>query len=275
MGAELLQPFDVLFEVDGLPVAELPSELRRIHAGDLGFEEPRVFANFVATLDGVVAIPELPNSNEVISGGSKADHFLMGVLRAFADVVLIGAGVLRAAPQGTWRPEKVYPPAAEEFAELRRRLERPAAPEIAVLTGLGSIDPAHPLLESGALVLTSSAGAERLAPELPSASTIAVIGDEPRFDGGTVVSALRDRGHRLILSEAGPHVFGSLLDASAVDELFLTTSPFLAGQAGDVSRLQLVEGADLVPLVEGRVLSVRRHGDHLFTRYELTGRASE
>ena len=275
MGAETLDPFDVLFEVDGLPVVELPNELRRIHGGDLGFQEPRVYANFVATLDGVVSIPALPNSNEVISGGSKADHFLMGLLRAFADVVLIGAGVLHASPQGTWRPEKVYPPAAEEFAELRRALGRPAAPEIAVLTGMGSIDPGHPLLESGALVLTSEAGADRLAPELPSASTIGVLGNETRFNGSTVVSALRDRGHRLILSEAGPHVFGSLLAAGAVDELFLTTSPFLAGQAGDASRLQLVEGADLVPLVEGRVLSIRRHGDHLFTRYELTGRASQ
>jgi riboflavin biosynthesis pyrimidine reductase len=274
VGAETLEPFDVLFEADGLPAVELPSELRLIHGGDLGFDEPRVYANFVATLDGVVAIPSLPNSNEVISGRSKADHFLMGVLRAFADVVLIGAGVLHAAPQGTWRPEKVYPPAAEAFAELRRKLGRPAAPEIAVLTGLGSIDPGHPLLESGALVLTSETGADRLAPELPAASTVVVLGNESRFDGGTVVSALRDRGHRLILSEAGPHVFGSLLDAGAVDELFLTTSPFLAGQAGDVSRLQLVEGADLVPLVEGRMLSVRRHGDHLFTRYELGGRRS-
>jgi riboflavin biosynthesis pyrimidine reductase len=265
-----LEPFDVLFEADGLPTVELPPELRRVHAGDLGFEEPRLFANFVATLDGVVAIPALPNSNEVISGGSTADHFLMGVLRALADAVLIGAGVLRAAPQGTWRAEKVYPPAADAFSELRSSLGRQAAPEIAVLSGSGSIDPAHPLLETGALVLTSEAGAARLAPLVPAATTVFAIGETPVLDGRAVVSALHERGHRWILSEAGPHVFGTLLAAGAVDELFLTTSPFLAGRAGGGSRLQLVEGADLVPLVDGRLLSLRRHGDHLFARYALT-----
>lgn len=218
----------------------------------------------------MVAIPELPNSNELINGGSDADRFLMGVLRAFADVVLIGAGVLRASPHGTWRPEKIYPARAEEFAELRRLLGRPPAPEIAVLTGSGSIDPSHPLLVSGALVLTGEPGAARLEGQLPPASTLVTLGSKPEIDGGVVITALRDRGHALILSEAGPHVFGSLLSAGVVDELFLTISPFLAGDKGPGSRLHLVEAADLVPLHELRPLSIRRHGQHLFTRYALT-----
>ena len=81
-----------------------------------------MYANFVATLDGVVAIPSLPNSNEVIAGGNDADRFLMGVLRALADAVLVGAGVLRASPRGTWRAEKIYPPAADAYGELRGSL---------------------------------------------------------------------------------------------------------------------------------------------------------
>ena len=40
----------------------------------------------------------MPNSNTVVAGDNDADRFLMGVLRALADVVLIGAGVLRASP---------------------------------------------------------------------------------------------------------------------------------------------------------------------------------
>lgn len=262
-----LEPFDVLFEEESLPPGKLAPELSRIYGGDLGFSEPCVYANFVSTLDGVVAIPELPSSNEVISGGSKADHFLMGLLRAFADVVLIGAGVLRASPQGTWRPEKVYPPGADAFAELRRRLGRAEAPEVAVLTGRGSIDPAHPLLAAGAVVLTSEPGATRLAPQLPPASTLIALGTETSIDGRVVIDALRERGHSLILSEAGPHVFGSLLDAGVADELFLTTSPFLAGDAGEGSRLRLVEAADLVPLAELKLLSLRRHDRHVFARY--------
>ncbi|HUF02306.1 MAG TPA: dihydrofolate reductase family protein [Gaiellaceae bacterium] len=264
-----LEPFDVLFEEEGLPGVELPAALRRIYRGDLGFREPCLYANFVSTVDGVIAIPALPGSNEAIAAGSEGDRFLMGLLRAFADIVLIGAGVLKAAPRGTWQPEKVYPAGADAFGELRRLLGRSAAPEVAVLTGSGSIDPGHPLLATGALVLTSRPGAGRLAPQLPAASRLLALGEETLLDGHVVVDALRERGHRLILSEAGPHVFGSLLEAKVVDELFLTISPLLAGDAGAGSRLRLVEAADLVPLLAMTPLSLRRHEQHLFARYGL------
>ena len=157
-----LAPLELLYEADGLPRTALPAELARLYDGDLGLAEACVYANFVATVDGVVAIPAMPRSNEFIAGNSDADRFVMGLLRAFADAVLIGAGVLRASPRGTWRPDGIFPPAASEYAELRDRLGAPAAPEVAVLTGSGEIDVGHPLLASGALVLTSDAGAEHL-----------------------------------------------------------------------------------------------------------------
>jgi riboflavin biosynthesis pyrimidine reductase len=264
-----LQPFDVLYEAASLPSVELPTELSSLYGGDLGFDEPRLYANFVSTLDGVVAIPSVPNSNRLVSMGSEADKFLMGLLRAFADVVLIGSGVLRATPRGTWRPENVYPSARDAFAELRRRLGKTEAPEVAVLTGSGSIDPAHPVLESGAVVLTSVAGAERLDGRLPAAASVVPLADATTIDATLVVDALRGRGHRLILSEAGPHTFGTLLEAGVVDELFLTLSPLLLGD-GEAGRFQLVEAADLLPVgVRGRPLSLRRHGEHLFLRYKL------
>lgn len=265
-----MDPFEVLAEEAGLPTFELPSTLAEVYGGDLGFEESCVYANFVATLDGVVAIPALPRSNEVIAGGSDADRFLMGLLRAFADAVLVGAGVLRASPKGTWRAEKIYPPAAEAYSELRRRLGLPPAPEIAILTGSGSIDPAHPVLAGRAVVLTSDAGTARLAGRIPETTPMVSLGAGKRLGGAEIVDALRVRGHRRILCEAGPHTFGTVLEAGQVDELFLTTSPFLAGDAGAGSRLRLVETADLVPLLESRLRSVRRHGEHLFTRHAIS-----
>lgn len=265
-----LQPLEILYEADYLPTFDLPAELRRLLGGDLGFDEPRLYANFVSTLDGVVAIPSIPRSNDVIGAASEADHFVMGVLRAFADVVLIGAGTLRESPQGTWRPERVYPSAGAGFAELRHRLGRSPVPEVAILTGRGSIDPKHPVLETGAVVLTSEPGATHLDGRLPNASSVVALGAETAIDPNLVIRALHDRGHRLILSEAGPHSFGALLAAGLVDELFLTLSPLLAGDAGQGSRVRLVEAADLASLdVRGRLLGLRRHGSHLFLRYEL------
>jgi riboflavin biosynthesis pyrimidine reductase len=72
------------------------------------------------------------------------------------------------------------------------------------------------------------------------------------------------------ITEAGPSLFGSLVDSGLVDELFLTVSPVLAGR-GATARLGLVEGVELLPRtrVAGRLRSVRTYGSHLFLRYGL------
>jgi len=265
-----MEPFDVLIEETGRPQVELPVGLQRIHNGDIPFAEESVYANFVATLDGVVAIPSVPRSNELVAGDNDADRFLMGVLRALADVVLVGAGVLRESPKSTWRAEQIYPPAADAYAELRTSLGLPPAPEVAVLCGWGHVDPEHPVLRGRAVVLTSDRGANRLEGRLPDSAVVVSLGRPLRFTGDVIIDALRARGHRRILSEAGPHTFGTLLRAQVVDELFLTTSPLLAGDAGPGSRLRLVEAADLLPPAAAKLTSLRRHGDHLFSRYALT-----
>jgi riboflavin biosynthesis pyrimidine reductase len=267
-----LSPFELLYEAEGLPSFDLPDELSRVYGGSLGFTEPRVFANFVATLDGVTAIPSVPQSNKLVAAGSAADRFLLGLLRACADVVMVGSGTLTASPRSLWTAAQAFPDAAEAFAELRSRLGRPPEPEVAVLTGSGAVDPDHPAFAAGALVLTSEAGARRLAGRLPEESVVTLGTGEPWPP--SAVGALRTRGHRLILSEGGPHVLGSLLEAGLVEELFLTVSPLLVGRPGD-GRLALDEGADLLPggPVDGRLLGVRRDGGHLFLRYELAAAA--
>jgi riboflavin biosynthesis pyrimidine reductase len=262
---------EALYEAPGLQRLELPSELDEAYGGGLGFERPRLFANFVQTIDGVVAIPELPQSNKLISAGSESDRFLMGLLRAFADAVVIGSGTLRASARGLWTPARAYPPAAAAFAELRRRLDRPADPERVVLTGTGDLPLAHPLFADGALVLTTDAGASVLDGRLPDASTVVSVGDTGTVDVSAAVAALHARGHELILSEAGPRAFASLLEAGLVDELFLTVSPLVAGRGPAEDRLGLVEGFEALPADrrDGRLLSVRRDAEHLFLRYEL------
>jgi riboflavin biosynthesis pyrimidine reductase len=265
-----LDPLELLYEVDGLERLPLPGELARLHDGDLGLPEECLYANFVATIDGAVSIPGMRGANAFIAGDSDADRFLMGLLRAFADGVLIGAGVLRASPRGTWRAAEIYPPAAGAYAELRAELGIAATPEVAVLSGRGSIDPAHPLFAAGALVLTSDVGADRLIGQLPDATRVLALGDSPTLDPRSVVALLRDRGHRRILCEAGPHTFGELVAAELVDELFLTRSPLFVGDGGSGTRLGLVEASDLLPGGrQTRLLSVRRHGSHLFQRYAL------
>ena len=266
-----LPALELLHEAAGLPAFELPGELAAAYGGTLGFEEPRLYANFVATVDGVVAIPSVPGSNKLIAAGSASDRFVMGLLRACADALVIGAGTLTASPRSLWTAEQAYPDAAAAFAALRRALGRTAAPEIVVLTASGRVDPGHPSFAAGALVLTTDEGAARLEGRLPAAAAVVSLGGGDRLDPAAAVEELHRRGHRLILSEGGSHSIGPLLAAGLVDELFLTVSPLLAGRPGNDPRLGLVEGVDLLaggPL-EARLLGVRRDADHLFLRYAI------
>jgi len=82
---------------------------------------------------------------------------------------------------------------------------------------------------------------------------------------------LQAEGHRSILTEGGPHLFGQLLAAGLIEQLFLTLSPALAGRQRSGTQIGLVEGTSLLPGIDirGRLLSARRSGSHLFLRYDL------
>ena len=267
-----LPPLEPLVETAELPEFDLPLALAEAYGGSLGFSEPRLFANFVASLDGVVALPGEIQSNRMISAHSEADRFVMALLRACADAVLVGAGTMLGSPRTQWTAEHAYPAAAPLYGELRSSRGRPPRPTLTVLSGSGSVDPRHPALEEGALVLTSERGAARLRGRLPGATAILAVGAEPPLDPVTAVEALRRRGHELLLSEGGPTAFGALVAAGLVDELFLTTSPLLAGRSPGSSRPALVENAEFLPAttVECRLLTLRRARSHLFARYQLS-----
>jgi len=265
-----IEAFRVLAEDEDLPRWDVPDELEALYGGAIGLDEPCVVANFVESLDGVVAVPRLPRSHAVIGDESEADKFVLALVRACSDAVVVGAGTLLASPKGTWRIDRAHPSTAEALAELRARRGRPPQPVVAVVTTGASLDPAHPVLESGALVLTTVGAAAGVRARVPEAAEVVAVNDGDNVDLAAAIAVLRKRGCDVILSEAGPSMFGSLVASRLVDELFLTVSPVLAGRAA-TARLGLVEGVELVPQtrVAGRLRSVRTHGSHLFLRYSL------
>jgi riboflavin biosynthesis pyrimidine reductase len=266
----VIGPFSVLTEDEDLPRWDVPAELTALYGGSIGLDEPCVVANFVESLDGVVAVPRLPRSHALLGDESDADRFVLALVRACADAVLVGSGTLLSSPKGTWRIDRAYPPAAEALAGLRARRGRPGQPLVAGVTTGGSLDPSHPVLESEALLLTTEGAAAGLRARVPGAAEVVAVNEGDSVDLAAAVEVLRDRGCAAILSEGGPTLFGRLLAARLVDELFLTVSPLLAGRAA-AARLGLVEGLELVPetRVAGRLRSVRTHGSHLFLRYTL------
>jgi riboflavin biosynthesis pyrimidine reductase len=239
-------------------------------------DRPTIVANFVSTLDGAVALDRAGASGgREISGGFEPDRFVMGLLRSTADAVLVGAGTVRASRTRGWSPARAYPPYASLYAAWRRELgltfEGPAS---VLVTASGALD--HRVLpddqDAPIIVATTVAGARRLA-GLTDAAQVEVVplADGPRIPMNALVGFLRRRGFELVLSEGGPNLFGELLAAGLVDEVFLTVAPQLAGRSDSRDRLALVEGVGFTPSLApwGRLRSVMRSADHLFIRYQL------
>jgi riboflavin biosynthesis pyrimidine reductase len=261
-----LKPLEVLFERHGLPTFELPTLLAEIYSGHIGFDRPTLFANFVASVDGVVALSVPEESGALISERDAVDQFIMGLLRASADAVLIGAGTFRKAQGARWYPEAVYPNARAPFLELRAKLGLRPHPLLVIVTASGDIDTSQPALQD-CLVITTSEGEARLRGLLPSGAELAVLGSG-RIDCHAMLKVLHGRGLTAILTEGGPTLVGELLRENLIRELFLTLSPHLFGRHPNDGRKSLIEGVDL----GGRELtlsSVRRRESYLYLRYGL------
>jgi riboflavin biosynthesis pyrimidine reductase len=120
-------------------------------------------------------------------------------------------------------------------------------------------------------IATTNQGARRLA-GLDLGSHVNVVRARPSgaFRGQDVVAVGTSLGARVILTEGGPRLMGTLLGDASLDELFLTLAPQLVGR-GKPERLGLVEGLAFAPADAAwhDLLSVRRSDSHLFLRYRL------
>ncbi|TMF39139.1 MAG: hypothetical protein E6I27_02345 [Chloroflexi bacterium] len=264
----LIEPFDVLYEGE-VPRYNLPTDLERIY-GQLGFADRILYSNFVTSLDGVATLASEPSAGSVISGRNQADRFLMGLLRACADAVLLGAGTLRATPGHHWTPEHIFPEMAAGFSELRMKLGRKPHPRLMLVTASGHIEMSHPAVQGGATIVTSEQGATELQGRLPASCDVIEVGKSGAVDMTRALSELRSRGYEVLLTEGGPHLTGDLIKHGLLDEAFITISPVVAGRDHEV-RLGMVAGAELLPArrLWSGLLSARRHGDFLFLRYGL------
>ena len=200
--------------------------------------------NFAASADGAVTVDG--RSREL---SSDADREVFHLLRAMADVVLVGAGTVRAENYGGAREgDRSIPP-------------------VAVVTRSLDLDPASRLFTDTRvppIVLTcESAPAERRE-RLASIADVVVAGEQD-VDPTTALAALAERGLDQVICEGGPHLFGWLLAAQAVDELCLTIAPLIAG--GTAGRI--VSGLDSQLTDPLTLLQVLEDDGHLFLRYAV------
>jgi riboflavin biosynthesis pyrimidine reductase len=274
-----LTPLETLYAPDLGGDVPLPVELAalygRLQPGQQRPDRPTVLGNFVTTLDGVVSlsIPGQSGGGE-ISGFNPHDRMVMGLLRALADAVVVGAGTLRAVPHHLWTAEYIYPPLAEAYAQLRDRLGKSGPPLNVIVTATGDLDLNLRVFQSGevpVLVVTTERGAQRLrAGRLPPTVQVAGVADGEAVSAAAIVQAVAT-GHRsgVILVEGGPRLIGDFFAEQYLDELFLTLAPQVAGRDGAAERPGLVAGKTFAPTqpVWGTLAGVKRGGSHLFLRY--------
>jgi riboflavin biosynthesis pyrimidine reductase len=262
---------DPLLEDAGPPRFELPAELEAAYGGSFGLPEELVYGNFVTSVDGVAAIGGVRESSAAISGGEPADRFVMALLRSAADVVVVGSGTLKEHA-GPWTAGRAFPAGVGLFRRARAAIASTVDPTLVVVTASGALPLDHPALGT-AVVVTTSAGAGEIVERGIACAEVIDLGEADEVDPRATVEWLRDRGHRRILTEGGPSLMGSMLEASVVDQLFLTISPTMIG--GGPGRQPLSDETDLRdPDRRLRLMSVRRSEGYLFLRYAIEGTGS-
>ena len=173
---------------------------------------PFIRVNFVASADGAASV-----GGRSAGLGSPADRRVFLLLRELADVVLVGAGTVRA----------------EDYRGARRATrDRDTPPPIAVVTGSALLDPGSRLFTDTRvppIVLTLASAPPERRERLAAAGGDVVALD--RLTPDLVLAELARRGLHHVLCEGGPRLFGELVAADAVDELCLTIAPLLVGGA--------------------------------------------
>ena len=284
-----MEPIRTLFAIRSAKPSEvvLPEGLRSRYDGNLSFppapeQRPYCIANFVSTLDGIVSF-NIPGQSEgaQISKSNEEDRFVMGLLRASADAVLVGSGTLQAVgPQGTWLPESVYPAAKDLYQKYRTEvLRKPEYPLVVIVTGTGGLDLASAVFHTPrtrVLILTTEQGKWRLSQSgsgaLASVEVKTLSNAEKGISPSAILTLLkRDAGVELLLHEAGPTLFGEFLSGGFMDEVFLTVAPQIAGRAAAHPRPGLVANAEFSPATAPwwKLLSTKSAVDYLFLRYQI------
>lgn len=216
--------------------------LARVYAHPPSGVGPWVRANFVSTLDGA-AQGEDGRAGTI---NTAADGAVFQLMRALADVILVGAGTARI--EGYRAPST-----GERWRDARAAAghERPH-PAMAVVTRSGDVAGllSEPRDEAGDVFLLTCRGAGdkvvQRARDALGAERVLVVGDSS-VDLPAALAQLAEAGLGRVLCEGGPHLTRDLAGSGALDELCLTLSPrliagehlrVLAGPAVDV---------DLVP----------------------------
>jgi len=217
-----------------------------------------VVANMVAGLDGSAAV-----DGRVAALSNAADRALFVALRAEADVVLVGAGTVRAERYG---PVVL----SEEQSAARGADGRTPTPPIAVVSRSLQFDWSAPLFAAGPgprplIVTCETADADRRS-EAADHAEVLVAGDA-EVDLDAALDQLADRGLRRVLTEGGPALLGELIELGLLDELRLSIAPVVGGDPLPIATATESDHPGGRSLTTFDLADVRQEDSHLFLQY--------
>ncbi|MCX6433243.1 MAG: dihydrofolate reductase family protein [Actinobacteria bacterium] len=202
------------------PIAELSDDALR-DAYAFPEQRPWVRANMVSTLDG--AMRGTDSGSRSIS--TPADQRVFSIARADADVILVGAGTIRAED---------YRPSKKIVAIVSNRLDLPLT--LRMLAERTDENPRP-------IAFATDAAAADAADELRAVVDIVPCGADS-VDLQRVIEELAARGLGHIHCEGGPNLLGDLAAAGLLDELILTVAPLLLGGGPGEHILTVAGGFD-------------------------------
>ena len=262
-------------------VLTLPPKLSRLY-GAFRLPVPRsgfhVFSNFVSTLDGVVSLQVKGHGGGGdISGFSGQDRMVMGLLRAAADIIIVGSGTLAADPAHVWTPQAICPELADDYRLLADAMAKPRAALNVIVSAAGTVNLRLPVFTSGrvaAMIITTVRGAQRLHKQrVPDSVRIHPVrrrsAEIPAADILHAVS--RATTGKQVLVEGGPRLLATFYKERLVNEQFLSLAPQLSGREIGDARMGLVMGKIFAPRdpLWGRLTDVRLGSRLLFLRYSF------
>lgn len=234
----------------------LAHDLRGLAAG-LG--RPFVYTNYVASLDGRIAVPHpsRPGLTVPRQVANERDWRLFQELAVQADVLITSGRYLRDYADG--RAQEILQVYDDpRFADLKAwRAQQGLSPQPALAVISASLDfPIPPALTAGGRSLlifsTRQADRRRVAALQAQLGQVIMAGEE-RVEGAPLVAELARLGYRTIYNATGPKVMHLLLADGLLDRLYLTLANRLLGGQPFSS---LVDGPLLEPAVDMTIQSV-------------------
>ena len=248
MKANILQLYPGLTREIPLEGLYLSADLRSLSQDR---QQPFVYANFISSLDGRIAVPHPSGEGMVVPEGiaNPRDWRLFQELAVQADVLITTGRYLRDYADG--RAQEILSvyddPSFADLAAWRAERGLPLHPTLAVVSASLNFS-IPPVLSQGerdiVLITTRQSDPDRLASLKDQVRDVILAGDE-RVDGRQMIDGLSGQGYNTIYSASGPKLLHMLASANVLDRLYLTTAHRLLG---GVPFSSILEGSLLVPI---------------------------